>query len=373
MSEFTIKPLDTFFFRDGKPFDMGENTFASTLVSLIPSNFYGAIASAYIAQNGGTDILNDRKTFEVIKDVKTGRYGSFVIKGVFFKKGDKLLFPTPLDIYKKDEELAYAKIMNTENGKFITSLKMGMKVLLLRGKSKFDINPFIDQQDFKNYLLGDLPGDSESLISYRNIFEIEPKIGIKKDRNSFAAEEGMLYRVNYLRAQKDVSISVFSTGIKLYNEGFLKIGGKDKTAYYSYKNDNLCIKDVSLDKSMFVNGIGKENYFKLYLATPAIFDNGWLIDGFEEKSGKFVYEKDSFSISIIAAAIDKSKVIGGWDMVKKAPKAGFKIVPEGSVYFLKLEKGSPQSVFDEFNCKNIGRLKEEGFGLSLLGIYKEGE
>lgn len=46
-----IKPLDTLFFRDGKPFSMGDNDWADGIFPPHPSVFYGALRSAYIGKN----------------------------------------------------------------------------------------------------------------------------------------------------------------------------------------------------------------------------------------------------------------------------------------------------------------------------------
>lgn len=46
-----IKALDTLFFRDGKPFTMGENHWTDSLFPPNMSTIYGAIRTAYFMQN----------------------------------------------------------------------------------------------------------------------------------------------------------------------------------------------------------------------------------------------------------------------------------------------------------------------------------
>ena len=46
-----IEALDTLFFRDGKPFSMGEEVWADGVFPPSPSVIYGALRSAYFANN----------------------------------------------------------------------------------------------------------------------------------------------------------------------------------------------------------------------------------------------------------------------------------------------------------------------------------
>lgn len=45
----SLEAIDTLFFRDGKPFTMGEDNFASGIFPPAPSVLYGALRSAYFA------------------------------------------------------------------------------------------------------------------------------------------------------------------------------------------------------------------------------------------------------------------------------------------------------------------------------------
>jgi CRISPR-associated protein Cmr3 len=46
-----LNPLDTLFFRDGKPFAMGEETWADGIFPPPPSVIYGALRTAWFANN----------------------------------------------------------------------------------------------------------------------------------------------------------------------------------------------------------------------------------------------------------------------------------------------------------------------------------
>jgi len=45
-----INPFDTFFFRDGKPFTMGDDSWADGIFPPSPSVIYGALRTAWISE-----------------------------------------------------------------------------------------------------------------------------------------------------------------------------------------------------------------------------------------------------------------------------------------------------------------------------------
>lgn len=51
MPTIEIQALDTLFFRDGKPFDMGDDNWAEGIFPPPPSVIYGALRSAYFAEH----------------------------------------------------------------------------------------------------------------------------------------------------------------------------------------------------------------------------------------------------------------------------------------------------------------------------------
>ena len=150
---------------------------------------------------------------------------------------------------------------------------------------------------------------------------------------------------------------------------FIKLGGESKTANISYvdKRDGEIKEDID-ELSEFIN---EHRRFKIYFMTPAIFQNGWYPD-FVIKSDDY-YLKDFPSFKMVAAAVGKSRHIGGWDLGKNRPKDMMRAVPSGSVYFFSAEKGveiSVDELVNYFHRKNHSLRKEEGFGFCLMTIWR---
>ena len=111
------------------------------------------------------------------------------------------------------------------------------------------------------------------------------------------------------------------------------------------------------DRAKIRDRICKSREFKLYLATPAIFDAGW--------HPKCLHK----NIKLITAAVGNYVTVGGWDVAHNRPKVAYRAVPAGSVYYYRLINGTKaETVLDCLHYKNISdQRSQEGFGLSYVG------
>ena len=103
-----LEPMDTLFFRDGKPFTMGHDVWASGIFPPFPSVIYGVLRSAYISYYGSLGKFYQGGMKEKIgtPDAK----GPFEIRGIFLKKKQDALFPLPLDLVVNKEKKAAKKL-----------------------------------------------------------------------------------------------------------------------------------------------------------------------------------------------------------------------------------------------------------------------
>jgi CRISPR-associated protein Cmr3 len=99
-----ITPLDTLFFRDGKPFSWGEETWAEGIFPPYPSTLYGALRTLWFAANI-KELKKAKAPDDPTKNIK--------INGIFIKRHRILYFPIPMDFVKKKK--------NKENKIFLLS------------------------------------------------------------------------------------------------------------------------------------------------------------------------------------------------------------------------------------------------------------
>lgn len=356
-----LSASDTLFFRDAKPFKMGDDSVAESVFPPSPSVFYGALRTAYISENPIYE--------NAIADSE-----AIGIKGIFFLKDNNICFPIPLDLFKyknnkKEKPLNFFKpqekrlqeteiVSNTYNIYLLDAKSNEENAKIENGSG------LILSENFEEYLKGNDTDEKEIYYLEGDSFLIsEPKIGIGIDSNTGTSEESKLYKIAMQRLRNIDFLIDFEGQVLNGNSQFVRLGGEGKTV--RIKETNIAVPSMPTD-------IG--NHFKIYLSTPAVFKNGWLPNWITDNEN-LTGELDGVQLQITSAAIGKYLSIGGFDMVKRIPKKMYRAVPAGSVYYIKVL--NPQPEFDLFNFlnnnfhyKSISDLQEhqkQGFGIAFIG------
>lgn len=356
MPTISIQATDTLFFRDGRPFSMGEETFAQGLFPPPPSVIYGALRSSFIADQ----LESGHIQVDAIKESESLR-----INGIHFKTvnlgdaGGSIWHSMPMDLIVpkiKKQDKANPLLLFDKPGISSSSLP---KVLQSPTDEKTVEGHFLmNKREFVKYLNGEK--DEFVISKLSNFLNKELKIGIGRDYNSHVADDGKLFRVIMNRpATSDngnltkLQFLINYSDLALKKEGWLNAGGERRVA--SFKAEELY--DVPLPKIT-------QPLCKIYLSTPAIFNDGWKPEKLLKDNG----------LTLIAAAIGKSQPIGGWDLDKWEPKPMVQTVSAGSVYFVQAEnieainafaeKVHGKSISDNFNGMDY---QKQGFGIAYIG------
>lgn len=358
-----IIPNDTLFFRSGRPFTMGDDTWADIVFPPYPSTIYGALRTFFIFSRG---LLKDFKEGKHRDDIGTPEEkGKMRIIGPILSNinDNTCYFPVPLDCVKKKEEKkndAHQLSRIKKPSVFYSNNKLE-EILIYKPKDQVEeINGFFDDITLKDYLQG--KASNLQYTTKENFYTEELKIGISRKPTTLTSKEGHLYRIPMIRMAKNRCLLIgIDNMTNIPDEGLSQLGGEGKTVQLRKANDNPLEMIINMVPQL------KNAIFKLYLATPAIFEKGWLPGWIDEST--FEGEKDGVKIKLIAAVIGKHLRIGGWDMAKARPKPMFKAVPAGSVYYFKLLDNSDVGrIKDVFHFNNISDINsEEGFGLSFIG------
>jgi len=337
-----IEALDTLIFQDGKPFDKSGDNWGNSLLLPTPSTLYGALRATYFA-NDIDELSKANEDDDPTKNLKINFIG--------LKYQEKLIFAIPKDCVESKGEV---KTLDLEENLLTNS---PLKYTFFSKDEIESIDKgYLKNSNFKRYLSGKTIGSFEvedSLVIKEN------KIGIGLNRQTKTTGEGLLYRVEMLR-YKDLKIVISFDGLDLNENGLIKLGGEAKGAKYQSLNS------LDIPKMEKINS----NIFKLYLLTPAIFDNGWY-PCWIDKDNNFIGEFKDFKIKLIACAVGKYQSIGGFDMKTNTPKEMFKAVSIGSVYYFEILKGDKDKVIETFNLSSISDYKQkEGYGLVIIGDVK---
>jgi CRISPR-associated protein Cmr3 len=358
-----ITPFDTLFVRDGKPFSMGEEVWASGIFPPPPSVIYGALRTAYFSQN-----LDRLEEAGGPGDPTT----SLRIKRIFLhdQKENEFFIPCPYDIV---ESKAAKYSTYKEKPKSLLSLHSFKKIssygaeFILAAQtdhtpvSSLGGNHWISLTELNAYLRN---GEIPTPFSTDRFFSTEPKIGIQKSKATGSSADGMLYRVGLTRPENGISIFVewedTSNQLVIPQTGLLKLGGEGKATHYQPSNIEEKVLLPTLEGDIF----------KLVLATPAVFNNGWLPEGIDPQTRKGIWQ--GHQVEILAAVFDRAQSLGGFSMKTKHQKGGpkpmRKALPAGTVFYVKTTDQA-QEVAKSFHngCISEGNLSHEGFGLAYVG------
>ena len=355
-----LKPNDTFFFRDGRPFTRGEQSEGYSIETPFPSTVMGALRTAYIAFCGDLAQFVNNQMESVIGTKQSLEGASIYIKGVFLGRDEgSLYYPTPRDLVsEKKSQDPRLYLLSIESPSDAFSSNAELPTLLTWKDSKKQVehaDGYISCSNIRKYLLG----ETQCLMAEASDFITdEPKVGITRDYKTLTAAEGMLYRINMKRfADSKLGFVVDVDGIdKLPKRALIKLGGEGKGfAYRKISQNTDPLSDD--DRIVLRDKVSASRKFKLYLATHAIFDDGWL-------------PKDLHpDIELITAAVGNHVTIGGWNVAHGRPKSTYRSVPAGSVYYFKLINGADvDEILNRLHYKNISdRRAQEGFGLAYVG------
>jgi len=358
-----ITPLDTLFFKDGKPFSMGDESWADGLFPPPPSVFYGAIRTAYFSEHPG------EFHYAGSKEDPTNK---LIINGIYFYIDDYLCYPLPFDYVKKKNDKEDKKVYAMKIKKIDFPSKSPLTHILQyeqnnnshieKIESVYD--GLIRESMFKKYLEGRA---NEFTPRYLTEFVTsEPKVGIGRSNLTHSTSESQLYRVGMRRLEskkeferntEKISFVVDFTGLSLSSNGNFKLGAEGKIVKYNM----IEVEPININ---FEELIDKSKILKIVLLTPSLFKNGWYPDIENNRLLK------NLKLKLLTAAIGKPINIGGFDMKDKRPKVMRKAVPAGSVYYCTFDVNQKSEIINLIGKSISDYQQNEGFGICIIGGVK---
>lgn len=353
METIAIQATDTLFFRDGRPFSMGDDSFAQGIFPPPPSVLYGVLRSVHLAKG-----LEDDSGLETLIPDSLKLKFQFIA----MQAGTDVFFPLPKDlvVVKDRERLKLHPLLLSDVSKF--SNAQTPKILTANFEDKIDDDAFLtDLLSLERYLSGNVVNVVPRKLN--DFICPETKIGIGRDKNRNTAEDGKLFRLQATRPVnknlQHLQFLISYEGLQLPEDALFTIGAERRVAFYRKKDDlHLDSNSRNLDSEIF----------KIYLATPAIFEHGWRPETLLHKYG----------LELLAVALDRPVHIGGWDMDEKRPKAMLQCVPAGSVYYVKAKDVDAanwaanaihgKSISDNLNQTDY---QAQGFGIAYIAKYIE--
>lgn len=381
-----LTAFDTLFFRESRPF---ESIGGSELTSVFPPPPHTVLGAIRAAIGDAMDVnwqrFNDKNSPEnqSVRDVigYGDDLGKLSLNGIWLSRlkdgKHERLYPVPLYLLRKKEGEDDAKFARLQIGK-PTCTHLGKVRLpeLAEGKTGFKPleNNWVTAGGLEKILAGESTLTKDELISSKDLFESETRLGIARNNETRAVQTGLLYQANHIRPKQVLSLEVEITGVPdVLSNRVLRLGAEGRMA-------GLEVVEI-LEKSNLPTAPAPTNETKgliITFLTPARFTDGsWVLPGFTESTSEtkcWTGEIKNIALTLHAAVIGKAQREGGWDMAQHKPRDMQSFIPAGSSYYCTVN--TPNQLSDAINKlhgEHLGEDAQLGRGLMICGLWNKQE
>lgn len=355
-----LNPLDTVLFRTSAPFNAGEDYIANTIFPPYPHTYAGIVLG-----NGMVAALADKSPQ---RQCKIGLSGIML--------DNVPLFRQPFDLVRCDSSdkginkvVYYKQIEKAPVSNY--PLEYITKELDEWKEISRNTDYYMPIREVENYLNG--KAISSQSYPLNSLYQKEIHTGIEIHKQTKSIVPKMMYKRKMIRLnhgdnhplQNEVALFFEASGVEIKDNMTVKLGGRNK---------NATLNKVDIDVNISVN-YNSDQYFKLYLATPAIFKNGWLpkwisinSQGFYD--GVFTRKGRRIKTKLLCACIGSYLPVGGFSDKQRPTEMNY-AVPAGSVYYFQLLEGKMEDVIKLFHQKCISDYRTGlGFDYEIRDRYR---
>ncbi|TYO92769.1 type III-B CRISPR module-associated Cmr3 family protein [Desulfallas thermosapovorans] len=356
-----FEALDTFFFRDGSPYNAGEGGQTGTQSMFPPfiSTLQGAVRIVLATQRGWTPERPEKWPGEL---GTPSNLGMVELRGPYLLKGEKFLFPMPLHVLHQENsaggEGAYTRLQPGE----LVECDLGRVRLPELQQSLPGAKPlegsWLDAEGLKAVLHGGLPG-VEHIFHAGDLWQGENRVGIERDRKSRTAAQTKLYSSVHVRPQKDVTVAVLAGGVPEdwhpSDTRVVRLGGEGR-----YARVKVYRREVQLPRAPEIKPAGGVVRFTVTLITPGRYREG-------ETCQVIRYGPPGIPGECVSACIGKLQTVGGWDSISHCPRPAEPVIPAGSTWFFEAKENALEEVRSLH-----GKVNDAwGYGQIVLGKWEE--
>ena len=374
MSLWLVIPRDPLIFRDGKPFTAIPGERARSLIFPYPSTLAGAARTL-----AGSQAASGKFDVQRIPELlKKSICGPLLVEVDNRNEVAEWFFPAPADALliqseKTDQARRFwlAPLETKESSSDLSGLKLVGPSMNVKEKPISSPPRYWKQAAFEAWL--EKPADG--VIS-------PDEIGIQGPRREYrthvsiypetqSALPGALFQTSgmefvalkqaseeTLELRKACSLALaVDTKVEL-REGLDVLGGERRAVRWQKSRSSFPACPAKVKEDMLRWGAGR-----LVLLTPACFESGFLPDWLAK----------TYSVEVMAAVLPRYQTISGWDYEKPRPKPTRRLVPAGSVYFLKFnDKERIEAFIKDIWMQTVSDKEQDrrdGFGLAALGTW----
>ncbi|WP_437207040.1 type III-B CRISPR module-associated Cmr3 family protein [Planctomicrobium sp. SH664] len=370
----SFTPVDAWFFRDGRPYHLGESG-QTDVRSLFPPHAPTVIGTvrAALAQGQG---WNGRGAWnnDLHSTLGNGAHnlGALHFTGPFVTRKQQTLLPVPLHLLGGSGEQPNA--VRWKPTTFLAPSEATLECDLghvrfpvpqshsKEGLLKEPVGVWVTVNGYSRILRGEYPEQS-SLFHSDQLWKTESRVGLARDHNSRAAKDGELYSPSFIRLHKEVKLATWVDGIPddWTIPDLNAFGGESRLAHCETAKSERPLPDLPVKK------ISESGRFTVSLLTPLLLPATSTGQQTHPQPGEMLHSLSG--AKIVSACIGKPIRIGGWNSVHREPEPLQAYLPAGSTWFCELARPDALDSLLKMHGQTIGDRKPHGLGQIAIGAW----
>ncbi|SHF24039.1 CRISPR-associated protein, Cmr3 family [Seinonella peptonophila] len=356
--------IDTLFFRDGTPFQLGEPG-AMLPRSHFPPTFMtlqGAVRMALAKRHGW------RKGKEWPHELgSTKDLGQLQITGPYLRYKNKILYPAPSVLFSHREDAPLVRLSPGLPVDCDLGAQIRLPQLPSGQKGGAPLQAWLTRQGMEAVLAGEVP-TQEQIFRPHQLWQEELRVGIGRDQATRTTNDGELYSIYQVRPATELEIVVdidnIPDGCTFIKSDIISLGGEGRAASISIHQAT----STPLPSLPKLNPSGNGwIYYTLSLLNSSDVKN---LDQ-AIKSGQ-VETEHPIPGECISASIGKLVQAGGWDSENKQSRPLKPLLPSGSTWFFRA-RHTEQKQIEALHGTLCGSKSLWGQGQLVVGTWSEQE
>lgn len=359
-------PLDSLFFRDGRPYTKGESEQVGVASQFPPppTTLVGALRAA-AARNlgwGGQGDWDDT----IKKQLGDGQsLGPLHCLGPVILQRDQMLYPAPASLVIRTNDTRTETGLLRPGSERDSDLGQSVRLpslpdKLQTGGWKPSTDSWLTADGMQAVLHGKPPAP-DTLIPEKNLWFKEARVSIARDATSRTTREGALYSPQHVRLAEGVGLGLWMSGL---SEAVIEqirrkphpVGGESRSAWITPVSAPPALASMPSD----LPRQGSRLCYTVTILTPLPLEEtprpGGRLPGVPGE--------------IASACLPRPLMLGGWDSVKRRPLPLKPHLAPGSVLFMQADKAEERAIRAAHGTC-IGERPAWGYGLVVTGTWNE--
>lgn len=360
----TFRALDTFFFRDGTPFNAEDGSQMGVPGSFPPSihTLQGATRTVLAWGRGWREGAGYDAWPPELGDADS--LGQMRLQGPYLRQGGDWLFPTPallLSTGKKDVPFLRLAPGQASLQTDLGPVRLPRPVINAAG-AKAMSGHWLTAAGLAAVLAGDLP-HADQVRAAESLWQDEPRVGIQRQPDTRTVGEGQLYSTVHVRPARGVEVAVVVSGLPAdwhpRAPVVVRLGGEGRMAEVSVSR-----AVIPLPPAPVLRPANGRLHFTVTLVTPGRYG--------ERDQVEHVLRHGPPGVpgTAVSACTGKLTQVGGWDLRRGEPRPLAPVVPAGATWFYESEPDQAAAV-SALHGQCFGELTSFGSGQIVIGRWEE--